>query len=74
MTPADEFYMRRNKLNCCNEYGDCRQGRDCPARKSADFDAAHSFRREPWDLITIYAMTALVCVVGLIILFILVVL
>ena len=20
-------------MNCCNEYGDCRQGRDCPARK-----------------------------------------
>ena len=19
-------------MNCCNEYGDCRQGRDCPAR------------------------------------------
>lgn len=19
-------------MNCCNEYGDCRQGRNCPAR------------------------------------------
>lgn len=19
-------------MNCCDEYGDCRQGRDCPAR------------------------------------------
>jgi len=19
-------------MNCCNDYGDCRQGRDCPAR------------------------------------------
>lgn len=19
-------------MNCCNEYGECRQGRDCPAR------------------------------------------
>lgn len=22
-----------NILNCCDEYGNCRQGRDCPARK-----------------------------------------
>jgi 1,4-dihydroxy-2-naphthoate octaprenyltransferase len=21
-------------MNCCDEYGDCRQGRDCPARQS----------------------------------------
>ena len=20
-------------MNCCNDYGDCNQGRDCPARK-----------------------------------------
>ncbi len=20
-------------MNCCNDYGDCRQGRDCPARR-----------------------------------------
>jgi hypothetical protein len=20
-------------MNCCDEYGDCRQGRDCPVRK-----------------------------------------
>lgn len=20
-------------MNCCDEYGNCRQGRDCPARK-----------------------------------------
>jgi hypothetical protein len=21
-------------MNCCDEYGNCRQGRDCPIRKS----------------------------------------
>ena len=22
-------------MNCCDEYGDCRQGRDCPVRKQS---------------------------------------
>lgn len=22
-------------MNCCNEWGSCRQGRDCPARRQA---------------------------------------
>lgn len=22
-------------MNCCNEFGECRQGRDCPARTHA---------------------------------------
>ena len=61
-------------MNCCNDFGDCRQGRDCPARKPADFYAANSVQPEPWDLITIYLATALVCVIGMIVLFVLVVL
>jgi hypothetical protein len=23
-------------MNCCDEYGNCRQGRDCPIRKQMD--------------------------------------
>ena len=23
-------------MNCCDEYGNCRQGRDCPIRKNRD--------------------------------------
>lgn len=23
-------------MNCCDEYGNCRQGRDCPARNAAE--------------------------------------
>lgn len=23
-------------MNCCDEYGDCRQGRDCPIRRSKE--------------------------------------
>jgi hypothetical protein len=61
MTPADEFYMRRNKVNCCNEYGDCRQGRDCPHQP------------ESWEAIAQYIGTALVGI-GVFVLFILVVL
>lgn len=25
-------------MNCCEKYGDCRQGRDCPMRKEVSFD------------------------------------
>lgn len=30
-------------MNCCNEYGDCRQGRDCPIRKER---VAHIGRKD----------------------------
>lgn len=29
-------------MNCCDEYGDCRQGRDCPARKGMSSRVTHS--------------------------------
>lgn len=31
-------------MNCCDEYGDCRQGRDCPVRRQA---AQQAERSEP---------------------------
>lgn len=24
-------------MNCCDDYGNCRQGRDCPARRESDW-------------------------------------
>ena len=26
-------------MNCCDEYGDCRQGRDCPVRRQRAYPA-----------------------------------
>ena len=36
--------------NCCNEYGDCTQGRDCPARTGVilPHQAAHARRLTPF--------------------------
>lgn len=28
-------------MNCCDEYGDCRQGRDCPVRKAQQCAHCH---------------------------------
>jgi len=28
-------------MNCCDEYGNCRQGRDCPVRKQRQQERQH---------------------------------
>lgn len=33
-------------MNCCDEYGDCRQGRDCPVRKTASEQRAIKFQAD----------------------------
>ena len=44
-------------MNCCDDYGNCRQGRDCPvriARASQPFVSKRLFRRfSYWLLIAI---------------------
>jgi len=40
-------------MNCCDEYGNCRQGRDCPIRKNREHgNPLHSADKEvvPWLL------------------------
>ena len=55
-------------MNCCDEYGDCRQGRDCPVRQAcelpepqtpADIDAAWRLVRTGMAWIGFFAMLAL---------------
>jgi hypothetical protein len=32
-------------MNCCDDYGNCRQGRDCPVRISSDQVQPSTFKR-----------------------------
>jgi hypothetical protein len=47
-------------VNCCDEYGNCRQGRDCPVRIARTFQPSTSkrlFRRfSYWLLIAILGL------------------
>lgn len=34
-------------MNCCDEYGDCRQGRDCPVRKERTEQLEQKLKLKP---------------------------
>jgi hypothetical protein len=57
-------------LNCCDEYGNCRQGRDCPvriARASQPFVLKRLFRRFfYWLLIVILGVLWLALLVAIV--------
>lgn len=36
-------------MNCCNEWGNCRQGRDCPVRRQAAYPATVPPNLPGWD-------------------------
>ena len=42
-------------MNCCDEYGNCTQGRDCPIRKTRELD-----RNLFWDVMEGLVMLAVV--------------
>ncbi len=48
-------------MNCCDEYGNCRQGRDCPVRKT------HQVSEQDgtfWILFTFVAINVFLVVMG----------
>jgi hypothetical protein len=64
-------------MNCCDEYGDCRQGRDCPVRVAkvgrkdhapaplpASFWRAYLKHLAKWMLIVIAVLLVSAAVVG----------
>jgi hypothetical protein len=46
------------EMNCCDEYGNCRQGRDCPCRKEVT--------KESWDKIAEYLAIGMICIMWMI--------
>ena len=55
-------------MNCCDDYGNCRQGRDCPVRirqewKSIDNRLTYAM----WSLVAIFGCTIIGAIVYLIV-------
>jgi predicted nucleic acid-binding Zn ribbon protein len=54
-------------MNCCDEYGNCRQGRDCPVRREMLNDQR---QRKRADFVgTLLFLTAICCIVAIVVLF-----
>ena len=54
-------------MNCCDEYGNCRQGRDCPVRKEMLNDQRQ--QRKADFVGTLLFTAALGCILAIVILF-----
>lgn len=56
-------------MNCCDEYGNCRQGRDCPIRKNREIK--HPLQPADWQVIPwlVGAMVVLFLLVAHIVLY-----
>ncbi len=47
-------------MNCCNSYGECTQGKDCPARSLPEDES-----NEPWDSLEIALISAIILFMGI---------
>jgi len=56
-------------MNCCDEYGNCNQGRDCPIRKNRE--SQYPLQPADWQVIPwlVGAMAVLLIVVAHIVLY-----
>jgi hypothetical protein len=55
-------------MNCCNEFGDCEQGRNCPIRKTKEPDNFVTFERVmdwTFGFLTAIGLLAVCFVIGL---------
>jgi hypothetical protein len=64
-------------MNCCNDFGNCTQGRDCPIRKQCEQEVYKKFYEmnvevaDPYDDVadTFKALIAFICVTAALTLF-----
>lgn len=58
-------------VNCCDEYGNCRQGRDCPARQAAEaateIGADDPAPPPPTSLLVVAALIVVLVVAGVLV-------
>lgn len=56
-------------MNCCDDYGKCTQGKDCPVR-CRDQARKYSYRTEDVSMFDVYSL-GIIFVVGLVFIFVL---
>jgi hypothetical protein len=54
-------------MNCCDEFGNCRQGRDCPVRKEMQRQREEAHKTQGDRVGTLLVIVAVACAIAVIV-------